>query len=153
MSRLQDLSDGFKLQYEKFLHGCDALEMDEIWDVDKLGDMETYYFNHMVCFILRLISADGVFSQEETKYVNDMFGFTYSDEELAEIYRTEGKDIRKMLDDDLPEGYRRLKEINDELASCYKDMLFQACDIISESDGIVRKSELDMKELVQKKLA
>ena len=153
MFSLQELSDGFKIQYEKFIHGCDALEQKGEWDVIADGQMEAYYLNDMMCTIVLLISADGEFSEDEAKYVNDAFGFRYSAAELKELYRTNGSDIRNMLENEIPAGYRKMKLINEELAEHYRNMLFQICDIISQSDGIVHIAELKQIDAIKKALA
>ena len=144
MSKLQDLTEGFRLQYEKFLHGCDSIEMDGDWNVYDSGDMETYYFNDMLCLILHLVSADGEFTSAEADFVNAMFGSEYTAEELAEVYQSEKKDIRNMAEAEIPSDYRRLKTINEGLADLFKEMLFSICEIISESDGILRNTELNI---------
>ena len=94
-----------------------------------------------MCVILCLSAADGVFSETEADYINEIFGFRYSADELREMYGTEGDSIRSMLTDEVPAGYRRLKSIHKELSSHYRDMLLIICDIIAESDGIVKPAE------------
>ncbi len=141
MSRLQELSNAFKFQYEKFLHGCDALEEKDEWDVAADGEMEAYYFNDLICIIIKLISADGDFSPAEAKYINDMFGFTYSPEGLKELYETNKNDINTLIDEEIPAGYAKMKSINAGLANLYRDLILQACEIIVESDGIIHIAE------------
>ena len=144
MNKLQEMSDQFKFMYDKFLHGCDAIEAEGSWDTISSGQMEAYYFNDIMCVILHLISADGSFTQKEAEYVNQIFGFTYSPDEMKELYRTEGKDIRSMIKEEVPSGYKRMKLINAGLAEHYKEMLFLACDIVAESDGIVQPPEAEV---------
>lgn len=152
MSKLQDLTEGFQLQYEKFLHGCDAIEMNGDWDVYESGDMETYYFNDMLCLILHLVSVDGEFSGTEADFVNAIFGSQYTVKELTGIYQSEKKDIQSMVQDEIPADYRRLININEGLANHFKEMLFSICEIISESDGIVKKAELNIIEQLHSQL-
>lgn len=141
MNKLQELSDAFQLQYEKFVNGCAAVEEEGLWNEAQYGDMETYYYNDIMCVILCLISADGIFSETEADYINEIFGFRYSAAELREMYGTEGDSIRSMLVNEVPAGYRRLKSINKKLSVHYRDMLLIVCDIIAESDGIVNPAE------------
>lgn len=136
MNQLQELSDAFKLQYEKFVNGCAAVEEQGLWNDARYDSMEAYYYNDIMCVILCLISADGTFSDTEADYVNNCFGFTYTADELQEMYGTEGSSIRSMLSDEVPAGFRLLKSINEKLAAHYRDMLFLICDMIAESDGI-----------------
>lgn len=141
MFNLQEMSEGFKAQYEKFLQGCDALEENGDWDVQADGQMEAYYFNDIMCVIVSLISADGEFSEDEAKYVNDVFGFRYSAAELKELYGTNGDDIRNMLENEIPASWRKMKAVSGKLAEHYRNMLYQVCDIIAESDGTIRIAE------------
>ena len=136
MSRLQELSEAFRFQYEKFVNGCTALEEQGLWDDARSDSMETYYYNDIMCVILCLISADGTFSDTEAEYINSMFGFVYTADELRVMYGTEGRNIRGMLADEVPAGYRRLKDLNGKLAAYYRDLLFLVCDMIAECDGI-----------------
>ncbi len=153
MFSLQEMSEGFKAQYEKFLQGCDALEENGDWDVRADGQMEAYYLNDMMCVIVSLISADGEFSEDEAKYVNDAFGFRYSAAELKELYNTNGADIRNMLENEIPAGWRKMKAVNEKLAEHYRNMLYQICDIIAESDGVIHIAELKQIETVKTALA
>lgn len=153
MTKLQEMSEAFKFQYEKFLQGCDALEEKGEWSVSADGDMEGYYFNDIMCVIVTLISADGEFSEDEAKYVNDIFGFRYSPEELKELWKTNGSDINQMIEEEIPAGYRKMKAISEKLAGHYKEMLFRICDIIAESDGILRASETRQIDRIKKSLA
>lgn len=136
MFDLHELSDAFKLQYDKFVTGCAAVEEEGLWDEDRFGSMETYYYNDIMCVILSLISADGTFSDAEAEYINEIFGFTYTPEELRAMYSTEGRSIRTLLTEEVPAGWKRLTQVNSRLAAHYRDMLFLVCDIIAGSDGI-----------------
>ena len=141
MNKLQELSETFQLQYDSFVNGCAALEEEGLWTDDQYESMEVYYFNDIMCVILCLASSDGTFSDAEAGYINDIFGFSYTSDELQEIYGTEGSNIRSLLINDVPAGYRRMKELNEKLAAHYRDILLLICDIIAESDGIVHIAE------------
>lgn len=141
MTRLQEMSESFKFQYEKFINGCDALEANGDWNVSSDGEMEAYYLNDIMCMITLLISSDGEFSDVEASYVNDMFGFSYTPEELKDLYKHSGNDIIDFVASEIPAGYRRMKLINSKLADHYKSMIYLICDIIAESDGIIHAAE------------
>ena len=140
MDSLQSRAEGFKLLYEKFLTACDAFEEKNKWDRDQDGEMEAYYFHDIMCVFIHLISADGVFSPEEADFVNRVFGFEYTPEELAELYRVQGEDIENLLKY-IPADYGKLKQLNGDLAEMYKEMLLRACDTVAVSDGSVHKNE------------
>ena len=141
MFDLNAQSEAFKAQYEKFLTACDALEENGDWKKATQGDMETYYFNGLMCAALHLISADGLFSDEEADYINAVLGFHYSADELSEIYRTEKTDIDQLFTSGIPEDYRQLKKEYPEMAELYKTMLLQLCELIAASDGYVLENE------------
>ena len=140
MESLKSGAEGIKLLYEKFLTACDAFEEENKWDRDQNGEMEAYYFHDLMCVFIHLISADGVFSPEEADFVNQVFGFGYTAEELAELYRVQGEDIEDLLKY-IPADYGKLKAFNGELAEMYKTMLLKACDVLAASDGSVHKNE------------
>ena len=140
MDSLKSGTESVKLLYEKFLTACDAFEEGKHWDRDQNGEMDAYYFHDIMCVFIHLISADGVFSPEEADFVNQVFGFDYTAEELAELYRVQGEDIEDMLKY-IPADYAKLKALNGELAEMYKTMLLKACDVVAASDGSVHKNE------------
>ena len=97
MKDCQSMAEGFRLQYERFLTGCDALEAENLWDTQALGEMEGYYFNDIMTVILHLISADGAFSDAEARFVADAFGFRYTAGELAQLYREQSDEIGRFF--------------------------------------------------------
>ena len=104
MDRLNALSESFKTKYERFLIGCDSIEELDQWDKEANGEMDVYYSNDIVSVIIRLIAADGSFSERETDYLNEFFGFDYTTEELKNIYDDCGEAIESLFDEDLGSG-------------------------------------------------
>ncbi len=144
MRDLTTYAESFKFKYEKFLCGCDSVEEMELWDKDTYGEMDAFYSADLVSVILRLIVADGAISQTEVAYINDIFGFTYTVEELQTIYEDCGEGIEHIYDEGVASGYALMKGINDKLAAAYKELLTLICDIVMASDGVLATSELDM---------
>lgn len=144
MDKLNALSESFKMKYEKFLIGCDSIEEIDLWDKEAYGEMDGFYSNDIVSVIIRLIAADGSFTEKETAYLNDLFGFDYTAEELKGIYDDCGDSIENLFEKDLGEGIANLKKINDKLADIYKDLLLTVCDIVIESDGVIDRAELEL---------
>lgn len=143
MEHLKSYSDGFKLKFEKFLTGCDAIEEMGLWDKESYGEMDVFYTGDLVSVIIRLIAADGNFTIKETTYLNDFFGFQYSVEELQEVYEDCGDAITDIFHKGVTNGLTVMKSINEKLAAAYADLLVTACDIIIESDGIIAPSEIE----------
>ena len=106
--------------------------------------MDVYYSNDIVSVIIRLIAADGSFSERETDYLNEFFGFDYTTEELKNIYDDCGEAIESLFDEDLGSGLSNMRAINEKLAEAYKDLLLTVCDIIIESDGVIDSAEVDL---------
>ena len=65
MSNLENYTQSFRMKYESFLTGCDAMEELGLWDKENLGEMEGYYVNDMVSVIIRLIATDGRITEKE----------------------------------------------------------------------------------------
>lgn len=144
MNRLEALSEGFKLKYEKFLAGCDSIEELGEWDKENLGEMDVYYVSDLTGVIIKLIAADGKFTQAETDYINDIFGFNYTIKELEDIYGEFGDDIDAVFSEEMENGISKMKHINKKLAAAYKDLLQTVCDIIIASDGVISSPEIEL---------
>ena len=99
MKKLHEYSEAFKLKYEIFMNGCDAIEDEGLWNKEKYSEMEAFYTNDLVSVVLKLIAADGNFSEKEAGFINDVFGFEYTTEELEEIYENQETDIENILDE------------------------------------------------------
>ena len=144
MSNLASYSDSFKLKYEKFLCGCDSVEEMGLWDKETYGEMDAFYSADLVSVIIRLIAADGAVSQAEVAYINDIFGFAYTVEELQTLYKECEEGIEHIYDEGIAGGYAVMKAINGKLAAAYKELLTLICDIVMASDGVLAAPELDM---------
>ena len=144
MSKLAEYSESFKLKYEKFLIGCDSLEEMGLWDKEAFGEMDAFYSTDLVSVIIRLIAADGAISQAEVAYINDIFGFTYTVEELKNLYDECGEAIESLYEEGMASGLSVMKEINERLAAAYQELLSLICDIVMESDGVIAAPELEM---------
>lgn len=140
MASLKDHSAQFRFQLERFINACDAYEDEKKWSREKKGEMEAFYQNDILSFILRLIAVDGV-RQEEASYLNETFGFDYTAEELEEVYRLSKDEIGDDFDEQLLIGARELKKLDESLYELYRDLFRLICDIIIDSDGRVSEEE------------
>lgn len=146
MEKLKRLSESFKLKFEKFIIGCDALEEMSLWDKETNGEMEAFYAADMVSVIMRLIAVDGNIAENEVKYINDVFGFSYTVQDLQTIYADCKDAIETVFTDGLANGYTYMKRINEKLADAYKELVLLICDIVIESDGVIAAAEVEMAE-------
>ena len=143
MSNIDLLSEEFQSKFEKFIIGCDAIEETNRWDKEEFGEMEAFYMNDLVSVIIRLIAADGEIGDEETAYLNENFGFDYTTEELIDVYDSCDEEISHSFDEQFRNGISILRNISDELADAYKELLDLICDIIIESDGVISPEEIE----------
>ena len=149
MKDYQAMAEAFKLQYEKFLTGCDALEAEGRWDTAALGEMEGYYFNDIMTVILHLISADGRFSEEEARFVADAFGFRYTAGELAQLYREQSDEIDRFFREEVPQGYRKMQALSPSLAEHYRDLLLQAGELAAQASDDVARDEQRLMDVLK----
>ena len=134
--------DSFKMKYESFLIGCDAIEEMDLWDKETLGEMDAFYANDLTSIIIRLIAVDGKITSKEVEYLNETFGFEYTIEELIDVYDSCKDDIGQAFDENFENGITYMRKINAKLADAYKELLSLICEIIIESDGVISESEI-----------
>lgn len=143
MSNSKNMIEMFKMKYESFLFGCDAIEEIGQWDKESLGEMDVFYFNDLTSVIIRLIAADGNIAQKEVDYLNETFGFEYTLEELIYVYNSCKDNIDRAFDENFENGITYMRKINTKLADAYKELLTLICEIIIESDGMIKVEEIE----------
>lgn len=141
--------EGFKLKFEKFLNGCDSIEEIDLWDKEEYGEMDVFFTADLVSVIVKLIVSDGEVTKKEVDYLNSLLGFDYGIEEVADIYEDCGDAIDAFFDDELESSIDMIRKVNEKLADAYADLLVTACDLVSESDGIVMEEEIDLARKVR----
>ena len=142
MKNLEKYTNSFKMKFDSFLTGCDALEAEGVWDRENLGEMEAFYMNDLTSVVIRLIASDGTITERETDYLNETFDFSYTREELVEVYNSCKEDIGHAFDETFENGITYMRKINDKLADAYKELLHLICEIIIRSDGIIAEAEV-----------
>ena len=65
MSKIDTLTESFKLKAEKFAIGCRSFQELEYWDAENDGDMEAYYRQELIGIALKIIAADGAITNKE----------------------------------------------------------------------------------------
>ena len=142
----QNLKEQFRFNLELFINGCDSLEEAGEWDVEEYGEMEAFFQNDILTFILRLMAVDECISDEETDCLNEYFGFEYTREELAEVYRLSADVIGEAFDEQVRSDIKMLSEINGKLTEAFRNILLLICDIIAKSDddfSFAEEKEID----------
>lgn len=143
MGNINSLTEAFRVQYERFIFGCDAIEETGAWDKETFGEMGSFFENYLVSLILRLIVADGKISEKEVEYLNRNFAFDYTVSTLTEVYDNCKEAIAGSFDEDFKGGVARLEKINGKLAAVYKGLLCSICDIVIASDGEITPGEIN----------
>ncbi len=141
MDKLNILTESFKTKYEAFLTGCDSVENMGLWDRELLGEMDAYYTNDLLSVIIRLIARDGKISGKEVEYLNETFGFEYTQPELREVYDSCEEELGSKFDESFANGISYMRKVNYKLADAYKELLSLVCEIIIESDGAITDEE------------
>lgn len=149
VEQLKTYSDSFKIKFEKFLNGCDAVEELEQWDLEENGEMDVFYSADLTSIVVRLIAADGNISQKEVDYLNDFFGFDYTVNELIELYDDCADAIDNLLNDEAENGLNLLRSINERLANAYVDLILTLCDIVIASDDVIDKAEVELAKQIK----
>ena len=142
MKKIDLLTEEFKSKYERFLIGCDAIEELDQWDKEAHGEMDVFYQNDLVSVILRLIAVDGEIGAKEVEYLNEIFGFDYSLDELVDVYESCEDNIDRSFDEIFKNGVTVMRSINEKLANAYKELLELICDIIIASDENIAPEEM-----------
>ncbi len=143
MTKLDQLTESFRMKWEKILIGCDAAEEGGQWDSERNGSLGTYYSLDLIGAILRLIAADGKVTEQETEYLNDAFGFDYDTDELKEVWTESADNLGEDFEKRFASGLARLTFLSEELAADYRELLHLISDIIIESDGVTAPEELE----------
>ncbi len=149
MEKLKEYAEIFRHKYDSFITGCDALEELNLWNKEENGEMDAYYTGDLTSIIIRLISADGDITEKEVNYINDMFGFVYTEEELTEIYEQCGEEIDTLFDEGVKNGYDLMRGINQKLADAYKELIMIVCDTVIASDGVIDKVEFSLAQKIK----
>lgn len=142
MKKIDDLTKSFCEKHDEFICRCDAIEEAGLWDKSEYGEMDAFYSNDLSSVIIRLIAADGNVTYREVEYFNKTFKLDYGHEELIDVYKNCATLIDCSFDESFKNGISIMRGIDSSLADIYKEILILVCDIIIESDGFIRESEI-----------
>ena len=152
MKKIDELTEAFKSRLDAFTIGCDSIEEIELWNKEENGELDVYYLNEYVTTILRLIAADGVITDQEAEYVNLNFGFSYTADELKDIYENCQLVINDSFDERIREDIETLKSVNGKLAEEFKELIRLICEIIAASDNAIAEEEKKELQIIEKAL-
>jgi len=147
MKTLEEYAQAISLYYEDLVAKCDEAEAAKKWDTEEMGDMELYIENALLCTVIRIIAADGVFNPEEVEFLNKAFynsgfGFDYSVNELMTTYKNAKDSIDEMFENGLDDDMELLRGVSEEIAELYKNLLINIAELIINSDGKIDAREV-----------
>ncbi|MDO4796883.1 MAG: TerB family tellurite resistance protein [Coriobacteriales bacterium] len=131
----------FEKDFDEFLIACNELEESGVWNASEMGPAAAYFQADVFGAILQVMRADGVFERPEAEVLNAMFGTSYTPRQLSELYHSIDPVLRSYLNEDADDALTMLKDLDPELADSYRNLLLEACRIVSLADGVAEKSE------------
>lgn len=144
MNDIDDLTQNFKMKFERFKNQCDTVQRVSMLDKCGDGSLKGFYGYDLSTVALRLIAADGVINVNEVRYYNELFDFEYTSQELLDLYRgCSDMLLGEYFEADFSDAFSRLRGISSGLAIDYKELLGYLCEIIISCDGEVTDDELE----------
>lgn len=131
----------FKQKYNEFLIACNDLEELGEWNIGELGLASAYFEADLFNVVLQVMSADGVFERSEAEVLNAMFSTRYTPRQLSQMYHAAKPVVEDYVSDDADDALVVLARVNPVMCDRYRDLLLEACRIVSLSDGVAEKSE------------
>ncbi|MCR4907034.1 MAG: hypothetical protein K6A33_13270 [Clostridiales bacterium] len=138
---MEKKSEEFRALYDQFVNSCDAAEIAGKWDKEEYGEMEGYFFNTLMGILMNVINADGNIGAREAEVLNECFGFSYTVDELIELYGYCGKDLEANYAENAHIAMGLLGGIDEGLAERFRELVLTICGIVAESEDGVLESE------------
>ena len=131
----------FVAKYDAFIMRCAEFEASGQWDVEKRGVMSAYFETDIFAVALQIMSADGVFEHAEAEVINKMFSTEYTPRELDSIYKSAKSVIDDYCDSDANDALRVLSRLDADMCEDYRELIMEACNVVSLSDGVAEGKE------------
>ena len=91
---------------------------------------------------MNVINADGNIGAREAEVLNDCFGFSYTVDELIELYGYCGKDLEANYAENAKIAMALLNGIDEGLADRFRELVLAICNLVAESeDGVLELEE------------
>ncbi|MDO4537972.1 MAG: TerB family tellurite resistance protein [Coriobacteriales bacterium] len=131
-------------RFDAFLIDCSECEIAGKWNVRKNGYMAAYFEADLFAVVLQTMSVDGVFERAEAEVISRMFGTEYDPRELDEMYRTLAPVVDDYCSDEANDALILLGEIDPRMRDEYRDLILDACRVVSEADGVAEGEEIKL---------
>jgi len=149
MKLLDSLAEGYKLKLEMLINSCDTMEEAAMWDKEEFGEMDAYLVNELMSVVLPFVAVDEKVTEEETKYVNKIFGTEYSVRDLKDICIDTVQTAEVTIRERIPETSQMLKKMNADLEAEYREMYVSVCELIEVSDSELLIEEAALLKLLK----
>lgn len=140
-TRAEIALESFCNRLDEFLVACSQMEETGKWDVGTYGYAAAYFEADLFAVLLQIMSADGVFERAEAEVLNRMLSSSYTPRELSNMYKSLGPVVDDYCDDEASDAVELLGRIDEKMCEDYRNLILDACDIVSKSDGIAERDE------------
>ncbi|MBR3318161.1 MAG: TerB family tellurite resistance protein [Atopobiaceae bacterium] len=145
-SKAEVALDQFIQDFDAFLVKCSEFELSGTWNVKQRGFMSAYFEADLLAVALHIMSVDGVFERAEAEVLNRMFQTNYTSRDLRNMYVSLKPVVDDYCDAEAADAVTLLSELSAELSEQYKQLILEACRIISLSDGVAEGEETELIE-------
>ncbi len=150
--QVEERLNAFVKKLDDFLVSCSEFEESGAWDVDELGFMSAYFEADLTGVVMQIMSADHLFEGAEAEVFNRMFLTDYTSRTLRETYQLLKPVVDDYLDADAQDALETLGAIDPALADTYRELILDACEIVSLSDGVAEGEETELIEQLKEVL-
>ena len=136
----------FVEKLDDFLVDCSKYEESGAWDVEKLGYMSAYFEADLTGVVMQTMSMDGRFERAEAEVFNRMFSTNHTPKMLRDNYVLLKPVIDDYCDADAQDALKTLAAVDESLCDKYRELILEACNVVSLSDGVAEKGEVELIE-------
>ena len=125
----------FVERFDGFLVDCAEVERSGKWDTRKNGLMAAFFEADLFAVALQ------VFERTEAAVLSRMFSAQYTPKQLRDMYRTLKPVIDDYCDEEAGDALAILNDIDPYLAVRYRELILDACEVVSAADGVAEGEE------------
>lgn len=145
-AQAEESLNSFVEKLNDFLATCPKYEESGAWDVEKLGYMSAYFEADLTGVVMQTMSMDGLFERAEAEVFNRMFDTNYTPKMLRDNYRLLKPVIDDYCDVHAQDALKTLAAVDEGLCDKYRELILEGCNVVSLSDGVAEKGEVELIE-------
>ena len=138
--------NSFIEKLDAFLVDCARYEESGAWDTAELGYMSAYFEADLTGVVMQTMRMDGIFKRAEAEVFNRMFNTNYTPKMLRDNYRLLKPVIDDYCDVDARDALSTLAKVDENLCDKYRELILEACNVVSLSDGVAEHGEIELIE-------